>query len=269
MPPAIRDQLIPHQVISSEGDYSECWQDNCEGRILPPRARHCKDCRKCRLDFDHHCPWVGCIARDTMKAFILFLGLAALAIIVGLLPVYRLAWTQCIHVTSLIWDEEWMYEEWWNSSWSWAGGPLSRYVGAVAIAYLYYEPTSDSRLYEVSNAGNAPVSMTLLFYIFYGTILGIFCVVMFTTSLQDVMKASSTIEATRTSKRRKSSGTKSYTSYRLIKMPSVKSNLLQVGEARPGDIQEIDASVELYNFGICGNLKRVFGYTVKDWICKW
>uniref|UniRef100_A0A6N2LZ28 S-acyltransferase n=1 Tax=Salix viminalis TaxID=40686 RepID=A0A6N2LZ28_SALVM len=36
----------------------------------PPRAKHCHDCDKCVLQFDHHCVWLGtCIGRGNHCQF--------------------------------------------------------------------------------------------------------------------------------------------------------------------------------------------------------
>ncbi|KAL4379267.1 hypothetical protein GQ457_02G013300 [Hibiscus cannabinus] len=36
----------------------------------PPRAKHCHDCDKCVLQFDHHCVWLGtCVGRDNHCKF--------------------------------------------------------------------------------------------------------------------------------------------------------------------------------------------------------
>ncbi len=41
------------------GELLRCHRDQCGGRWKPPRARHCGDCKTCRVGFDHHCPWVS------------------------------------------------------------------------------------------------------------------------------------------------------------------------------------------------------------------
>ncbi|XP_039069665.1 protein S-acyltransferase 10-like isoform X2 [Hibiscus syriacus] len=36
----------------------------------PPRAKHCHDCDKCVIQFDHHCVWLGtCVGRDNHCKF--------------------------------------------------------------------------------------------------------------------------------------------------------------------------------------------------------
>lgn len=201
-----------------------------------------------------------------MKSFILFLAFATIAIIVGLAPVYRLVWKQIKLVTGLLWEDEWMYREWWNSKWSWVGGPVTRYGGAVVISYLYYDVPASMKSQD-NPTGEFPISLTLLFYSFYGTLLGIFCVIMCFGALQDVIRASSTIEATRSNKQKKA-GVKHLYWYRYIQMPRIQSMSAEHGDSKASRVQEIPATVKLYDFGVVENLKRVFGRTSREWFCE-
>lgn len=47
-------------------DFCESWR--------PPRASHCRDCDKCVLARDHHCPWIGqCVGDGNLHNFLLYL----------------------------------------------------------------------------------------------------------------------------------------------------------------------------------------------------
>jgi hypothetical protein len=71
-----------HPSLSKEIDFT--WAENelllnycgiCRIPRLHPRIKHCKHCRCCIQDFDHHCPWLGnCIGRRNYGSFIVFIS---------------------------------------------------------------------------------------------------------------------------------------------------------------------------------------------------
>eukprot|EP00397_Hematodinium_sp_SG-2012_P017251 GEMP01017632.1.p1 GENE.GEMP01017632.1~~GEMP01017632.1.p1 ORF type:complete len:316 (+),score=46.15 GEMP01017632.1:54-1001(+) len=80
--PGFLDQVESRPQSASEG------QDNVPLRYCqycnmyqPRRTRHCKQCEKCILTFDHHCFWIGgCVGERNTCAFIQMLFLLSIAL---------------------------------------------------------------------------------------------------------------------------------------------------------------------------------------------
>ncbi|XP_077985052.1 palmitoyltransferase ZDHHC3-like [Glandiceps talaboti] len=68
----IRAGQVPKKIFDKEG---ESWTvcQRCE-TYRPPRAHHCRICRRCIRKMDHHCPWINnCVGEFNQKYFIQFL----------------------------------------------------------------------------------------------------------------------------------------------------------------------------------------------------
>ncbi|OXU27208.1 hypothetical protein TSAR_010831 [Trichomalopsis sarcophagae] len=64
-------------------DWTVCTR--CE-TYRPPRAHHCRICKRCIRRMDHHCPWINnCVGERNQKYFIQFL------VYVGTLALYAIA----------------------------------------------------------------------------------------------------------------------------------------------------------------------------------
>ncbi|KAI5366005.1 putative palmitoyltransferase, DHHC domain, palmitoyltransferase PFA4 [Septoria linicola] len=61
------------QTASKAAAQSNRWCRRCEA-FKPPRAHHCKTCKRCIMKMDHHCVWTAnCVSHKTIPHFIRFL----------------------------------------------------------------------------------------------------------------------------------------------------------------------------------------------------
>ncbi|XP_020252232.1 probable protein S-acyltransferase 16 [Asparagus officinalis] len=78
--PDIEDTSSPvHEIKRKGGDLRYCQK--CS-HYKPPRAHHCRVCKRCVLRMDHHCVWINnCVGHANYKVFLVFVLYAVIACI--------------------------------------------------------------------------------------------------------------------------------------------------------------------------------------------
>ncbi|KAH8485075.1 hypothetical protein H0E87_026737 [Populus deltoides] len=81
--PDIEDSSNPvHEIKRKGGDLRYCQK--CS-HFKPPRAHHCRVCKRCVLRMDHHCIWISnCVGHANYKVFFVFVVYAVIACIYSL-----------------------------------------------------------------------------------------------------------------------------------------------------------------------------------------
>ncbi|CAI8600862.1 unnamed protein product [Vicia faba] len=82
--PDIEDNTTPlHEIKRKGGDLRFCQK--CS-HYKPPRAHHCRVCKRCVLRMDHHCIWINnCVGHANYKIFFIFVTYAAIACIYSMI----------------------------------------------------------------------------------------------------------------------------------------------------------------------------------------
>lgn len=79
MPDVEDDQNPMHEIKRKGGDLRYCQK--CS-QYKPPRAHHCRVCKRCVLRMDHHCIWISnCVGHANYKVFFIFVLYAVVACI--------------------------------------------------------------------------------------------------------------------------------------------------------------------------------------------
>ncbi|KAL2667607.1 hypothetical protein AAZV13_01G077900 [Glycine max] len=81
--PDVEDAESPiHEIKRKGGDLRYCQK--CS-HYKPPRAHHCRVCKRCVLRMDHHCIWINnCVGHANYKVFFIFVLYAVIACIYSL-----------------------------------------------------------------------------------------------------------------------------------------------------------------------------------------
>ncbi|EEC69275.1 hypothetical protein EE612_059568 [Oryza sativa] len=97
------------------GSSSRDWTCTYCRVIQPPRTRHCHDCDKCVLQFDHHCVWLGtCIGKKNHCRFWWYIFEETILSI----------WTVALYIDSIRLDVD---KAWWKD-----------FIGVILLAVLIF-----------------------------------------------------------------------------------------------------------------------------------
>lgn len=108
----------------------------------PPSAHHCRACKTCVLEMDHHCPFIGnCVGASNMRPFILFLLFAVMSnvyvlmmSISAMLKVWSsLDFSDRVRVSSMNWHIMEVLASYLQAL---LGSSISSSVRTIAIFYL-------------------------------------------------------------------------------------------------------------------------------------
>ncbi|EFI27369.1 hypothetical protein CC1G_14842 [Coprinopsis cinerea okayama7 len=128
----------PYPCATLRGELATCDRARCKSKWKPPRSHHCSTCNVCRLEFDHHCSWLGnCVTIQRQKAFLFLLLLFPVVFFVGVAPV---AETLMGHVDSALlvsYMDPFLQKYWWDRPYSWVilAGPFGRYIVGIVLGY--------------------------------------------------------------------------------------------------------------------------------------
>ncbi|KAH9672385.1 putative protein S-acyltransferase 16 [Citrus sinensis] len=86
MPDVEDDQNPMHEIKRKGGDLRYCQK--CS-HYKPPRAHHCRVCKRCVLRMDHHCIWISnCVGHANYKVFFIFVLYAVVACIYSMAIIF-------------------------------------------------------------------------------------------------------------------------------------------------------------------------------------
>ncbi|KAJ7257962.1 DHHC palmitoyltransferase-domain-containing protein [Mycena haematopus] len=185
------DLTEPYECIDLDGHLATCGK--CNGAWKPPRTHHCSTCGVCRMEFDHHCPWVGnCVTRARMKKFLAMLFLAPVAYSVSMMPVYRPLTRHMALAMDISCHDPWAKQVWWDwyGSWIFFGGPLGRWIFGMMLGFriLKAEKRDDSPLLEQP-------SLRLFSICALGLIFSLFTLTLAVWTIKDQLRGLTTLDA--------------------------------------------------------------------------
>ncbi|KAJ7880353.1 DHHC palmitoyltransferase-domain-containing protein, partial [Mycena olivaceomarginata] len=192
------DLTEPYECVDSDGHLATCA--NCNGAWKPPRTHHCSTCGVCRMEFDHHCPWVGnCVTRARMKNFLAMLVLAPAAYSVSMIPVYRPLMRYMSLALNVSRHDPWAHQFWWDwyGSWIFFGGPFGRWIFGMALGF---------RILKTDRRADLPLleqpSLRLFSICALGLIFSLFTLTLAAWTIKDQLRGLTTLDAMQESRQK-------------------------------------------------------------------
>ncbi|KAF7309570.1 Palmitoyltransferase [Mycena indigotica] len=208
--PNIDELKEPYECTDSAGALATCLK--CNDAWKPPRTHHCSTCDVCRLQFDHHCPWVGaayelvqpcsilpkkvgnCVTLDRLDSFLALLLIVPFTYSIAVFPIRTILTTSIRRGLDLSQKNTWSRSIWWDwyGSWIFFGGPLGRWVygAALGVYLLKKEETCDLPLVGCP-------SLRVLTLAIFGFIFALFCSILAAWTLHNILYGITTLDSLR------------------------------------------------------------------------
>ncbi|KAJ7850063.1 hypothetical protein B0H14DRAFT_2445391 [Mycena olivaceomarginata] len=212
------DLTEPYECVDSDGHLATCAK--CNDAWKPPRTHHCSTCGVCRMEFDHHCPWVvffsfslhlppcinatpaqvgNCVTRARMKNFLAMLVLAPAAYSVSMIPVYRPLMQYMSLALNVSRHDPWANQFWWDwyGSWIFFGGPFGRWIFGMALGF---------RILKTDRRADLPLleqpSLRLFSICALGLIFSLFTLTLAAWTIKDQLRGLTTLDAMQESRQK-------------------------------------------------------------------
>ncbi|KIY48136.1 hypothetical protein FISHEDRAFT_65864 [Fistulina hepatica ATCC 64428] len=188
----------PYVCINEAGDLATCGKDRCQGAWKPPGAHHCSMCGTCRLEFDHHCPWVrNCITSTKMRAFLALLCLVPVIVALCLFPVTDRLWSHVRAALTASRADPWTNEHWWSwfGSWIFIGGPIGRWVVGTVLGFRVLKQQRPAQSYPGIVIEYPHLRIVAAAWV--AAVLSLICLGLMFVTLRYVLRGQTTLEALR------------------------------------------------------------------------
>ncbi|KAF8196765.1 DHHC palmitoyltransferase-domain-containing protein [Mycena galopus ATCC 62051] len=255
------DLTEPYECIDLDGRLATCGK--CNGAWKPPRSHHCSTCGVCRMDLDHHCPWVGnCVTRARMKRFLTMLLLAPVTYSVSMIPVYRPLMQHMSLALNVSRHDPWANQVWWDwyGSWIFFGGPFGRWIFGMALGF---------RILKTKRRVDLPLleqpSLRLFSICSLGLLFSLFTLTLAVWTIKDQLRGLTTLDAMQESRQKQAP--------RFVCIPRSASCIPRDDGAEDNTDDEIAGcskvvevlpTERLYDLGPWANLRDIFERPWRD-----